>query len=467
MEFFEEPEDHEESIHAVNRFELMVKNSEQYYFDCEEFHNIVEHYLLKADYDKAFEVVNYALDLHPTNFDLKLFKAQVLSGKVQYKKALVLLEEVELVQPDNADLLIIKGSVLGKLRMSERAIACYLKALPSSEFKDEVYCYIANEHQHNLDYEMAIKYFKLALTENPENESAIFDLNMCFECTTAFQDAINFYSKLTDEAPYSESLWFNLAGAYSKVEQWEKAIDCYDFAIAISPEFSSAYFNKANVLASKGDYEGAIKVYQETFDYESPNFITYTYIGECYERMEDFEKGIEFYKKSLTNNETYSPAWLGVAICLDGLKRPNEAYAAITRALELDEEDPDLWYTAAEIEEKLGYVEDALISMRKAVNLDVTDVTLFLDYLQMLDRHFEPGIVSDGLEEAAERFNSNTQVLYFKSAHLLKQGKYQQAYQCFELALNGDFKGHKKVFDYYPDAKNNQNILELIDLYRD
>lgn len=467
MEFFDSQDDHREAMSAVTRFESMVANEENYYFDCEEFQDIIEYYLLRLEFQQANHVVDYSLNLHPTSIDLKILKTQVLVGLLKYKDALDLVEEIELFEPNNVDLLLVKGATLSKLKMSDRAIKCFLSALPHAEFKDEVYHFVASEYQRNLEYEEAIKYYKLCLRDNPENEGALFEVNMCFECTTNFKQAIQFYNQLIDDAPYSESLWFNLAGMHCKLEEWSQAVDCYDYALAINPQFASAYFNKANALASMENYLGAIEVYKESYEYESPTFITYAYVGECYERLKMYDKALEFYKKSLSENEDYAEAWLGVAICQDGLGRSNEAYASITKALELDNEDPDFWYTASEIEERLGYIEESISSMRKAVKLDTQDIRLNLDYLLLLDRHLSANIVSDALVEVMDKFPSNANLLYFKTAHLLKQGKYQQAYQCFELALTMNYKEHNKVFTYYPNAKNNQNLLELIDLYRD
>ena len=135
--------------------------------------------------------------------------------------------------------------------------------------------------------------------------------------------------------------------------------------------------------------------------------------------------------------------------------------------MELDKENPDFWYTASEIEERLGYIDDSVVSMKKAVSLDETDLSLALDYLMLLERHFDFSIVEEALANTIDKFTNNSALLYFKTAFLLKQGIYQQAYQCFELALNMDYKSHERVFNYYPDAKLNQNLLELIDLYRD
>lgn len=467
MDFFESSDEHREVMSKVTRFESMLANQENYYFDCEEFQDIIEYYILRADFDQAKNVVEYSLNLHPTNVDLKILKTQVLVGFLKNKEALELVEEIELYEPHNFDLILVKGTILSKLKMSDRAIACFKRCLNHSEFIDEVYHFIASEYQRMQEYGESIHYFKLCLHANPENDAALYDLNMCFECTNKHAEAIVFYTDLIDKAPYCESLWFNLAGAFSREEKWVKAIDCYDYALAINPKFASAYFNKANALISLEEFENAIDVYKESFEHEKPTFVIYTYLGECYERLKKYELGIFYYKKAISENEDYPEAWLGVAICQDGLKLCNEAYASITKAIDLDKENPDLWYTASEIEERLGYIEDSLVSMKKAVELDQTDLSLALDYLLLLDRHFSPSLVGDALAETTEKFPNNSVLLYFKTSFLLKQGKYQQAYQCFELALTIDYKSHEKVFTYYPKAKDNQNLLELIDLYRD
>jgi tetratricopeptide (TPR) repeat protein len=208
-------------------------------------------------------------------------------------------------------------------------------------------------------------------------------------------------------------------------------VDCYDYAIAINPKFASAYFNKANALASLEEFECAIDVYKESFEHEDPTFITYTYVGECYERLKKYELGISYYKKAISENENYPEAWLGVAICQDGLKLSNEAYASITKAIELDKQNPDLWYTASEIEERLGYLDDSLVSMKKAVELDHSDLALALDYLLLLDRHFSSCLVGDALAEIIDKFSSSSVLLYFKTAFFVKTRKVSTSLSMF------------------------------------
>ena len=70
------------------------------------------------------------------------------------------------------------------------------------------------------------------------------------------------------------------------------------YDIAIEPAFASAYFNKANSQANMESYREAINTYLETFEHEEPEALTYYYVGECYEKLEDFHQAIAYYERN-------------------------------------------------------------------------------------------------------------------------------------------------------------------------
>ena len=389
MDYYDSNEDSEDILAKVNRFEEMLSSKTSIYFDCEDFQELVDYYLNILDNKQADLVLKYAFEQHPNNIELKIAKTHVLIANNKFKEALVLINEIEKIQPLDAEVQLTKGTVFSRLKMSDKALKCFNLALESAEFKEDVYFLIALEYQHNMDYQTAIKFHKKAIVENPEFEPVLYELTLCFECTNDFKSAIQFFLNYIDNNPYSETAWFNLGGMYSRIEDYDKSVDAYDYAIAINPYFASAYFNKANALAADLKYEEAIKTYKETYEHETPNCITYSYIGECFERLNDFDNALLYYDKALLDSEDYPDAWLGKAITLDHLGKSLEAYHCIKKALELDDEEPDYWYACSEIEEKLGCIEDAINSMKTAIDLDTTDITLTIDYLQLIRRNLD------------------------------------------------------------------------------
>ena len=56
----------------AKRFEDMIENNEQFYFDTEEVEDIVIFYLEMGDINFAEMAVNYGLNLHPNSIELKV-----------------------------------------------------------------------------------------------------------------------------------------------------------------------------------------------------------------------------------------------------------------------------------------------------------------------------------------------------------------------------------------------------------
>lgn len=462
MDYMDNSEDHLNLLTKVERFENMLSRSDNFYFDREDFQELVEYYLSIHDESRAKTVLEYAFEQHPASPELRLAKAHVLIANNLLKDALDLLKELETFQPENGEILLAKGTVYSRLKMKEKALHCFKHAVGKVEFNEDVYFLIAMEYQHNMEHEKAIKYHRAALKENPVFELSLYEINTCFDCTENYKDAIDFYTTFIDANPYSETAWFNLGTMYAKGESYDQAVIAYDYALAINPYFSSALFNKANSLASDDKYEEAIECYKETFEHESPNYITYCYMGECHERLKNFDKALKYFNKAIKSEESYSDAWLGKAIALDHLGKPFEAYQTVKKALAINDKDPDYWFTSAELEEKLGLVEEAIASMEKAIVLDSSDVDLMIHYVQLIYRNMDIVSSFDITNEAIALFPNQAKLHYFKVGLCLCSEQYKEAYKTLETALTFDVNTFQFLFDNFPEAKKNQHILEMI-----
>ncbi len=73
----------EEVKHAVQKFERMKKNNENYFFDVIEFETIIDYYIESNNSLKAFEAATLASEQHPNSVSIQLRKARVLLDKGQ------------------------------------------------------------------------------------------------------------------------------------------------------------------------------------------------------------------------------------------------------------------------------------------------------------------------------------------------------------------------------------------------
>ena len=63
---------------SVERYEEMIRNHDQYFFDAQAFENIIDYYIEKNDPAKAIQVVEYAVNQHPFAAVFLIKKAQLL-----------------------------------------------------------------------------------------------------------------------------------------------------------------------------------------------------------------------------------------------------------------------------------------------------------------------------------------------------------------------------------------------------
>ena len=263
MNDFFEHEDDDSLSDLLERFDTMLSEDAHYFFDVEEYEDLIDHYLSINDLKKCSSAISHALEQYPGHSNLMIRQAQLLVSTNKAEKALRVLARVEDIDPSNSDIYITKGAIYSQLKRYDDAIKEYNKALSQGEILSSI------------------------------------------------------YSNIMDRHPYSRFAWFNLGVAYNNIELFEKAIEAFDFAIAIEPTFSSAYFNKANSLAGMQMYHHAIAAYRETFEHEEPEALTYYYIGECYEKTGELDKAIENFRKTIEMDENIADAWVGLGVCYE------------------------------------------------------------------------------------------------------------------------------------------------------
>ena len=64
-------EQNENLGNTVQRYEEMLRNHRNYFFDVDALLRIIDYYIEKSEFDKAIEVAKYAANLHPNSIDFK------------------------------------------------------------------------------------------------------------------------------------------------------------------------------------------------------------------------------------------------------------------------------------------------------------------------------------------------------------------------------------------------------------
>jgi len=456
-----------EFLELVRRYEEMISNSTRYYFDVDEFEDIIDHYINLGKLNHAHKATLHALRQHPASTSIQLKKSLILNEKGQPLESLRTLRAIEKIEVNNPEVCFAKGIALSQLGKLKDAVRQFNRAVElTDDGKADLLFNIGVNFEQQNNFPEALGFLLQAYDMEPENVSYIYDVAFCYERLYQADKALDFYNRSLDIDPFSENVWYNIGVVYNRLEEYEKAIEAYDFAISLDNEFASAYFNKANTLANSGKFRQAIEVYMELLYLEDDNEQVVCYIGECHEKLEEWDEAMNYYGKALEINQEYGDAWLGEGMVLFAMGKHYESLYNVEKAISYSPDNPQYWYALGNIWSKLDRRADAINAYRKAVDLDSEDTESWINLSEAYLANKEKAKAIEILEDAVRSNPGSAVINYRLAAYCLITNDAERAYEYLRIALGLDFDMHREFFAYYPRAAKIKAVLNLIEQYR-
>lgn len=459
--------DRDDQYDCVERYEAMLHRNDHYFFDVEEFELIIEHYLEQNDLRKARQVLDYAYKQHPGSLDLLFCEAHLMMNMGKLNRALEVLDTIGRMEPMNEDVYLHKAGIYSQLRNYRKAVEHYKRALDlAEEGMDDILLDLAFEYENLEQFDHAIDCLKRSLEMNPENEAAMYELAYCYDLHDAHQASVAYFREFTNEHPYAFVAWFNLGNSLARLDRLEESNEALDYCLAIEERFTSASFSKARNQLVQADYKGAIETYQETIEHDGPQAITFSYIGECYEKMEHYEQALIHYDQSIALDPNWVDAWIGRGVVKDMQGRMPEAIKDLEIATRLAPEHGDAWFFYANSLARAEQYEKALAAYTKLNALEPESLDGWLEHSDVLLRVKGPNAALRKLREGEMVHKLDSRFRYRMVSYLLQEGLLQQGMLEMEEALMADHAGHTQLFQHYPEAVHLPQVIHLLELYR-
>lgn len=452
----------------LQRFENMLKDHDELYFDAEILEQIVEHFIINNQLKKGLKAANFGKKQHPSNTVFDLRKAQIFSSTGQLKESLLILQTLEKQEPYNPEIFITKASVFSQLRDHSKAIKYFEKAIEvAEEFNhfeeiEEIRFDLAMEYENIHNFPKAIKVLEEILQENSENEAAIYEVAYCYERIGNFDKCIEYYTKYIDNNPYSFTAWYNLGNIYFLKNNVEKAIWAYDYSIIINGDFASAHFNLGNIYMQTEEFEKALASYQRCAELDNNDALTMSYIGEAYERLERYEEALEAYLSAREINPEIAEPWLGTGIILELQGETKQAINFLKQAVNLQSDNANYRLVLAEALYKAERLTEAEIELERALHAEPTysEAVILLAKIKIeysLDEALEFILSLENLQD----YSIDVRILLV--AIFWQLGQKTEALLLFKKEYLIDKGSAKTLFLYLPEAKEIPDFLQIID----
>jgi len=373
----------EETQSSISKFEHMLKTNHIYYFDAQEFEDIIVHYLGFGDNQLAKKALKMGLEQHPTSHELMLLQSEVLILDEKYEAASKLLDYVEKLNPMDEEISLQKASIASKNGDHQASINHLHKALELSKDPLEIWNLLGMEHLLAEEYEEASYFFKNCVDDTPQDYSALYNLLYAYEQLEKTDEAIAVLNEVLEVDPYSEVAWHQLGLVLLKKGLQKEALSAFDFALISDDTFTGAYIEKGKLLEEMGRINEAIENYEIALNTNDPSAFVYQCIGRCHETLENKALATKFYLKAIHLEPSNESSWAALIEFFIQQELYKKAKDYFKRSLEVNSDSTTLWKKGIQIFTALDQYEKALAAYEKLYDLGLYELDLILGHIDL------------------------------------------------------------------------------------
>jgi len=446
----------------IAKFESMLKTDDVYFFDAEDFEEIIHHYLNHGKIALAKKGIKLGLQQHPDSTELKLLNIEVLVFENNLDLAEKLLDQLQLLDRGNQEIYIQKANIHSKKDNHITAIELLHTALEMSDNRCEINSLLGMEYLFMDDFKQAKDNFMKCVEADPSDYSSLYNVIYCFEFLEDYDGAIYFLNDYLDQNPYCEVAWHQLGKQYFSKKMYKESLTAYDFAIISDDEFIGAYYEKGKVLEKMGKYEDAIENYETTIRIEDPTSHAYLRIGKCHEKLGNYDTAKYYYYQTVHEDPLLDKGWLAITDFYFHNKNAKKALYYISKALNIDSENAKYWKKCGKINAVLKNYSQAEFAFKQAVDFGNYELDTWLKWAEVSTKNNDFQSSIEILKQGKEFYPNNAKLSFMLAGYQLTINKRNEARESLIDALNNDIDKLFVFEEEFPQFLHSEWILNII-----
>ena len=448
----------------VKKFNSMLNNASNVYFDVDQLEVIIDHYLERAKPSEALKAVNHGLSIFRENQFLKLRKGQILVSLGEFEKGKGMLIELLNSDPLNQEILFGLGMAHAQEKEPKRAISYFKKAydVADNELKAEVLVEVALQYQIIGEPAKALVCYETSLELGIDLDLVLREVSSCVKRNDLLVEGEQILQKYLDTNPYNAKVWFYLGMMQFDFSLLDQAIISYDYAIAIKEDYGIAYYKKAEVLIKQEKYKLALESLFEEIKHRPPMALNYCIIADCFENLNEYKQAEEYYLKALEVDEYFSEAYIGLGFLKEIQFDYLSAIPFYEKAVEMDSENYNAHLMLASVMSELDRYDQAKLVVKNLISIEegLEEAWIELAFIYYQEDNLERAIST--IEEGIETAYSNEQLWLKKVVYLHKIGKRKEAIELARELLTEDKSVKDTLSSADSDLLEDPNFVNLL-----
>lgn len=208
------------------------------------------------------------------NIDCRLRLSELYYAVQTYERALVLVNEVIALDPNNFGAFYFKGLLI---------------------------------RDSKQDTTLALQYFQKSIDLNPNFINGL-DMMGVTLATAGDTFAKFYYARVLSIDPNRDDIYYKLGVFYMEQDEINKALENYTKALSLNPRNSDAHYSLGFIHIQLKQYSDAKKYFSRAIDTRSQNYKAYYGRGFCFEQLGDVINAKRDYQKSLDASPVFKPA---------------------------------------------------------------------------------------------------------------------------------------------------------------
>ena len=439
--------DRDEIKALLEQFDNLREGKPNSYIEEESFERLIDYFDDNEQLTNAMEAAEYAVRQYPYSASLLIKKADLLIVLKQYKQALFILDQAELLDANDTNLYILKTDAYLALDLQEKAAAVLEAAVQDFEGEEKIDLLfeLADVYDDYENFEKVFDCLATILEQEPNNEEALYKICFWTDFTGRNEEGIRLHQRIIEEFPFNELAWFNLAAAYQGLKLYEKAIDAYQYAVAIDEKFDYAWRNMGDAFLRLRKYKEAIEVLEKVLELSRPEDVIYEAIGHCYDKMGNFAQARFNYRKAVHLNNGDSQLLYKIACTYMNEANWSSGIKSLEQAIKMHRMQPEYNLAMGQCYMAMGDFDEAITYFGNVVRVRPKNVNGWMELLKCL---YKAELFEEALEYAGfayEQTDEKPVFLFYKAAILFAIGRSKEAIVQLENGMQRNPKLVKKL----------------------
>jgi tetratricopeptide (TPR) repeat protein len=322
------------------------------------------------NYEEVLKRMTLVLEANPRLAPPHWYRGMAYFYTQNYQAMLDEMEQALAIDPDYALGYADRGLAYSSLGDEQRAMADWQKALMLDPTLAKVHHNMGVSYHNHNDYASAVQEYTLALAIDPTRAETWNGRAEDLDNMGQYQECIESASRALELQPDLWPSYYARGSCRANVGQYAPAISDFDVYLRAVPDNPKAWYNRALTyrLSHLGSNQQALADYTRAIELDPTFAWALINRGNVYIDLKEYELALRDYDAALALGEI-PRAYVGRGEACSGLKRYDEAEAALKKAIDLLPNYNVAYGTLAEVYLAQSKYSDAIVAANRTLAL--------------------------------------------------------------------------------------------------